>query len=105
MRLHFTLYVTGTGTTRSVTAKRRLDRLVERLDAEVHVEVVDVLDTPDRAEQGRIFATPTLVRELPPPGQRVIGDLAAPAEVAAALGLDGLLLDRPRDTGDEGSAT
>lgn len=93
MRLRFTLFVTGADTTRSVTAKRRLDRLVERLDAEVDVEVVDVLDQPERAEQGRVFATPTLVRELPPPGQRVIGDLATPNEVATALGLEGLLRD------------
>ncbi len=92
MRIHLTLYLAGSGTVRSLAAKRRLDGLVERLDAEVYVDVVDVLEDPARAERDSVFATPTLVRDLPPPGTRVIGDLAEGARVAVALGLDSILL-------------
>lgn len=88
VRLHLTLYVAGGDTPRSLLAKRRLDALVKHLGvAEVLAQVVDVLDAPDVAEAARIFATPALVRELPLPGRRVIGDLANVVAVAAALGV------------------
>ncbi len=88
MRLHLTLYIAGPDTVRSVGAKRRLDSLLSRLNAEVYLDVVDVLDDPEAAERASIFATPTLVRDLPPPSRRVIGDLSDPAGVTAALGLN-----------------
>lgn len=94
MHLRLTLYLAGAASVRSITAKRRLEELVSSIDGQVDIDVVDVLDEPDRAERGGIFATPTLVRELPPPGQRVIGDLTDLAAVASALGLANRIRDR-----------
>lgn len=93
MQLRLTLYLAGAASARSMTAKRRLDELVRSIDAQVDIDVVDVLDDPDRAEHGGVFATPTLVRELPPPGQRVIGDLTDLADVASVLGMQGHVRD------------
>ncbi len=92
MRMHLTLYIAGADTSRSISAKRRLDHLLGRLDAEVYLDVVDVLESPDLAELARVFATPTLVRDLPSPARRVIGDLSDVEGVTAALGLDPYLL-------------
>lgn len=91
MQLHLTLFIAGSGTVRSMTAKRRLEHLIGRLDAEVRLDVVDVLEDPDRAESRGIFATPTLIREQPEPRQRVIGDLLDIQQVAIALGVEQLM--------------
>jgi circadian clock protein KaiB len=48
--------------------------------------VIDVLEQPQAAEEEKILATPTLVKELPPPARRVIGDLSDTEKVF--LGLD-----------------
>jgi circadian clock protein KaiB len=48
--------------------------------------IVDVLEDPDAAEQDRVLATPTLIKQLPPPLRRVIGDLSNKEKVL--LGLD-----------------
>lgn len=87
MDVHLTLYVAGAGAVRSMTAKRRLDQLVDELGDDVHVDVVDVLEQPDQAEAGAVVATPMLVRHHPKPEQRVIGDLTDLSSVARALGL------------------
>lgn len=50
------------------------------------VEVIDVLEQPQLAEEAKILATPTLVKVLPLPVRRVIGDLADTEKVL--LGLD-----------------
>lgn len=49
------------------------------------VEVIDVLERPDLAEREKILATPTLVRVLPLPSRRVIGDLSSKEKVLEAL--------------------
>ena len=67
------LYVSGDGP-RSQGAIRRLRELCS-LHQECQVEIVDVNEQPARAEQERILATPTLVRESPPPVRRIVGDL------------------------------
>jgi circadian clock protein KaiB len=85
------LFVAG-GSPRSRHAVEHLQRLRERLGNGVHVEVVDVLVDPAAAEQERIVATPTLVRERPEPRVRLIGDLSDLAAVAAWLDLE---LDGP----------
>lgn len=80
------LYVTG-ATPRSEQAIRNLQSIVaEELDDEYELEVIDVLERPQLAEEQRIIATPTLVKELPPPLRRIIGDLSDRESVV--LGLD-----------------
>jgi len=80
------MYVTGQ-TPRAERAIANLRRLCEHEFAgRYEIEVIDVLEHPELAEQERILATPTLVRFLPPPLRRVIGDLSDSDKVL--LGLD-----------------
>ncbi|MCK6547877.1 circadian clock KaiB family protein [Myxococcota bacterium] len=83
----FKLYVTGQ-TVRSRIALENLRRIcAERLGGAAEIEVIDVLERPELAEQQWIIATPTLVRELPAPSRRLVGDLSSVERVAEALGL------------------
>ena len=80
------LYVTGQ-TPRSERAIANLRRICqEDLKGEYELIVVDVLERPQLAEDEKIIATPTLIKELPPPLRRVIGDLSDKEKVL--LGLD-----------------
>ena len=81
------LYVTGR-TGRARRAIDALDRICrEELDGTYTVEVIDVLEEPEKAEEQDIQATPTVVRELPPPVRRIIGDLSDTAKVLVGLDL------------------
>jgi circadian clock protein KaiB len=53
----------------------------------VEVEIVDVLTKPDQAEVDKILATPTLIRQIPGPPRRLVGDLGEPRRVIELLGL------------------
>ena len=80
------LYVTGR-TPRSEQAIANLKSIMEAdLGGEYDLEVIDVLERPQLAEDERIVATPTLIKELPPPLRRIIGDLTDREQVL--LGLD-----------------
>ena len=80
------LYVTGR-TPRSEQAIANLESIIEEdLDEEYELQVIDVLERPQLAEDERIVATPTLIKELPPPLRRIIGDLTDREQVL--LGLD-----------------
>lgn len=81
------LFITGRST-RSESAIRTLHRLCqEELGGEFELVVVDVLEQPEEAEKGRILATPTVVKELPPPIRKVIGDLSDKEKVLIGLDL------------------
>jgi circadian clock protein KaiB len=83
------LYVAGDSRP-SVQARGQLEILREQLGAEGwQVEVVNVFDRPDLAEEDRILATPILIRLLPAPRLSVIGDLSDWRAVAAILDLPG----------------
>jgi len=70
------LYVAGK-TARSVAALENLHRLCEEhLAGKYRIEVVDLLVHPTLARGDQIVAIPTLVRKLPPPMRKVIGDLS-----------------------------
>jgi circadian clock protein KaiB len=60
---------------------------MQRASDENEVVIVDVLESPQMAEDERILATPTLIRELPPPARRIIGDLSDAAQVLLCLDL------------------
>lgn len=80
------LYVTGK-TPRAEQAIANLRRLcVEELDGQYELQIIDVLEHPQLAEDEKILATPTLIKRLPPPLRRVIGDLSDKEKVL--LGLD-----------------
>jgi circadian clock protein KaiB len=81
------LYVTGR-TARSETAIRNLRRICEEeLAGEYDLQVIDVLERPQLAEDEKIMATPTLIKELPPPIRHVIGDLSVTEKVLVGLDL------------------
>ncbi len=64
------------------------------LDGDYHLEIIDILEKPQVAEQERIIATPTLVKVLPEPSHRVIGDLSVTDKVL--LGLDLVVEDKSK---------
>ena len=70
------LYVAGK-TPRSIAAFNNLERLCqEHLAGKYEIEVVDLLEHPQLAKGDQIVAIPTLVRKLPQPIRKVIGDLS-----------------------------
>jgi circadian clock protein KaiB len=81
------LFITGT-TSRSSRAIANLRRVCEeRLHGEYDLEVVDIYQHPEAAQQYQILAAPTLVKMLPLPLRRIIGDLANEERVLAGLDL------------------
>ena len=80
------LYITGQ-TVRADRAIASLRRICEReLGGQYKMVVIDILERPQLAEAEKILATPTLIRELPSPLRRLIGDLSDTEKVL--LGLD-----------------
>ncbi len=87
------LYISG-NSPRAQAAIANLKRICEEdLAGRYVLEIVDVLEKPDAAEADKILATPTLVKQLPPPLRRVIGDLSDKEKVL--LGLE--VRTRPTD--------
>ena len=91
------LYVAGRTPT-SESAVRVIRRLcAEELRNEFELVVIDVLENPQAAEDERILATPTLIKESPPPIRRIIGDLSDCAKVLENLGVG--VVERPTPEG------
>jgi circadian clock protein KaiB len=81
------LYVAGQ-TSRSLTALSNLQAICEQhLRDKYHIEVVDLLKNPQLASGDQILAVPTLVRRLPPPVKKIIGDLSRVERVLVGLDL------------------
>ena len=81
------LFITGT-TSRSSRAIANLRRVCEeRLRGEYDLEVVDIYQHPAAAQEHQILAAPTLIKMLPLPLRRIIGDLANEERVLVGLGL------------------
>jgi circadian clock protein KaiB len=79
------LFVTGTSP-RSGVAIANLRRICEQeLSGKYDLEIIDVLEHPELAETERILATPTLIKSLPLPLRRVIGDLSDTEKVLLGL--------------------
>ena len=70
------LYVAGQ-TPKSLAAFANLKRICEEhLAGEFEIELIDLLENPRLAKDDQIVAIPTLVRKLPPPIRKIIGDLS-----------------------------
>jgi circadian clock protein KaiB len=81
------LYVAGQ-TARSLAAFANLKRIcAEHLAGRCTIEVIDLLEHPQLAEGDQILATPTLVRRLPQPIRKIIGDLSNTERVLVGLDL------------------
>jgi len=80
------LYITGK-TPKSERAIANLKEICEKeLKGLYELQIIDVLESPQLAEDEKILATPTLIKNLPPPLKRIIGDLSSADKVL--LGLD-----------------
>jgi circadian clock protein KaiB len=81
------LYVAGSSQ-RSLAAVERVSRLcAEHLPGRYELQVIDIYQHPAMAEAGQVIAAPTLVRSLPQPLRRVVGDMADEGRVLLALGI------------------
>ncbi|CAN5116354.1 hypothetical protein BH09GEM1_BH09GEM1_39500 [soil metagenome] len=79
------LFVTG-ASSRTGTAIANLRRICEQeLEGQYDLEIIDVQEFPELAEDEKILATPTLIKSLPLPLRRVIGDLSDTEKVLLGL--------------------
>ncbi|HWZ47894.1 MAG TPA: circadian clock KaiB family protein [Herbaspirillum sp.] len=80
------LYVAGQ-TLKSTVARINLHKICEQyIPDRYHVDVIDLLENPQLAKGDQIIAIPTLVRDLPMPVRKIIGDLSNTERVL--IGLD-----------------
>jgi circadian clock protein KaiB len=81
------LYVAGQ-TQKSMVAFANLKKICEEhLAGRYRIEVIDLVRNPQFAKGDQIFAIPTLVRKLPPPLRKIIGDLSNKERVLVGLNL------------------
>jgi circadian clock protein KaiB len=81
------LYVAGQSP-KSLHAFANLEQLCrEHLPGRYEIEIIDLVEHPDRARDDDIVAIPTLIRRLPPPLRKIIGDLSDTGRVLGALRL------------------
>jgi circadian clock protein KaiB len=84
-RWELRLYVAGK-TARSVTALQNLKKYCQtHLEGKFQIEVIDLLLHPQLAEGDQILAIPTLVRKVPEPIRKIIGDLSNEEKVLVGL--------------------
>ena len=85
-KFNLKLYITG-HTQKSELAISNLRKICEEdLNGQFEMEIIDILERPNLAEDEKILATPTLIKELPLPLRCIIGDLSDKEKVL--LGLD-----------------
>jgi circadian clock protein KaiB len=90
------LYVAGS-TPKCLAAFTRLKKLCEEhLPGIYRIEVIDLLQNPQLAEGDEIIAIPTLVRRLPPPIRKIIGDLSDTERTVVGLQIRPLALGSER---------
>ena len=83
----FWLYIAGQ-TPKSILALENITKYSEAyLKAKYIIEVIDLLKTPQLAEDDQIFAIPTLVRKTPKPLKKIIGDLSNKEKVLMGLNI------------------
>jgi circadian clock protein KaiB len=81
------LYVAGT-TPKSLEAFDNLKKICEEhLKGKYSIEIVDLIKSPKLAKGDQIVAIPTLVRKLPPPLKKIVGDLSNKEKVLVGLNI------------------
>jgi len=79
------LYVTGM-TMRSRAAISNIQKLLDKhLKDKYELEIIDIYQQPELAKSEQLIAAPTLVKKLPLPLRRLIGDMSSPDRILAAL--------------------
>ena len=87
MTYELRLYIAGQ-TPKSVTALNNITKYCEEfLKGKYKIEIIDLLETPQLAEGDQIFAIPTLVRKVPDPIRKIIGDLSDKEKVLVGLNI------------------
>jgi circadian clock protein KaiB len=81
------LFVAGNGQRAQAICGKLQHSLMEMFPGEYQLQVVNVLEDPDLAQQYDVFATPTLLKDTPLPASRVIGKLEDTGSVLQALHL------------------
>jgi circadian clock protein KaiB len=85
---HFRLYIAGQSP-KSLAAMTNLTALCEEhLPSRHQIEIIDLVEHPRLAATDEIIAIPTLVRRLPEPARRIVGDLSDTARVLHGLQLE-----------------
>jgi circadian clock protein KaiB len=85
--MHLKLYVAGE-TPRSVAALANLKKTCEeRIPGQYKIEVIDLVKKPQLAAGDQILAVPTLVRKLPQPIRKIIGDLSNKEKLLIGLNI------------------
>ena len=92
MKYILKLYVTGQ-TVNSQKAIENLKNILNELSlkGKYELEIIDILEHPQLAEEEKILATPVLIKKIPPPLRMIIGDLSDKEKVL--LGLDLVALE------------
>ena len=86
-RWELRLYVAGQ-TPKSILALKNITRYCrQNLEGKYSIEVIDLLVKPQLAEGDQIFAIPTLVRKVPEPIRKIIGDLSNEERVLVGLNI------------------
>src|ERR1700739_3391615 len=81
------LYIAGK-TEKSITALNNLKKYCEEyLKGQYRIEVIDLMEKPQLAEGDQILAVPTLVRKVPEPIRKIIGDLSDKEKVLVGLNI------------------
>lgn len=82
------LYIAGQ-TPKSVAALSNLNAICEaKLKGQYKIEIIDLARKPELARENQIFAIPTLVRQIPEPIRKIIGDLSDKQRVLVGLALE-----------------
>jgi circadian clock protein KaiB len=88
-KMRLDLFIIG-HSPRSRAAVANLKRILDAsMPGEFDLQIIDVLEQPQAAEESNIMATPTLIKRAPAPVSRVLGDLSATDTVLRGLGIDG----------------
>ncbi len=86
-KIELRLYIAGQ-TPKSILALKNITRYCkENLAGKYTIEVIDLLKNPQLAEGDQIFAIPTLVRKVPVPIRKIIGDLSNEEKVLVGLNI------------------
>ena len=80
------LFIAGQ-TAKSELAIANIQRIFAGLNIPLELDIIDVLEEPELAEQFRILATPTLLKVSPLPVRRIIGDLSDERKLFSGLGI------------------
>ena len=82
------LYVAGETARAGSAIKNIRDICEEHLEGRYELEVIDISENPEQAEEADIVAIPTLIKQLPKPLRKVVGDLSRTEQVLKGLDVE-----------------